>query len=152
MQISTPDGVLVRQRCLLACGSPLHILTSVFLLAAHLSVQDTKAIYSIIREFALQNEQYAIAQYQRNAQQSVNMQEKGRGEALEQFGFMNIEQRMATPIPKFADFGQDITAHEIIRLERLLLEFGQRDAPSSEASVTRPPLHRKRSQAYEVDT
>ena len=110
------------------------------------------AIYSIIREFALYNEQYAIAQYQLNSQQSVNMQEKGRGEALSQFGFMNIEQRMSNPIPKFADCGQDMTAHEIHRLEQLLLEFGQRDAPSPEAPVTRPPLHRKRSQAYDVDT
>ena len=41
-------------------------------------------------------------------------------------------QRMATSLPKFADYGQDITSDEIIRLERLLLEFGQRDAQVEE--------------------
>ena len=46
---------------------------------------------------------------------------------------------MAASLPKYADYGQDITGDEIIRLERLLLEFGQRDAPSPEAPVTRPP-------------
>ena len=91
---------------------------------------DTMAIYSIVREFALYNEQYAIAQYQLNAQQSVNMQERDRGKGLTKFGFMNIEQRMSTPLPKFADCGQDMTSYEIRRLEQLLLEFGQRDSQS----------------------
>ena len=61
---------------------------------------------------------------------------------------MNIEQRMATPIPKFADCGQDMTSYEVLRLEQLLLEFGQRDSPSPQAPVTRPPLTRKLPQSY----
>ena len=61
---------------------------------------------------------------------------------------MNIEQRMSTPIPKFADSGQDMTSYEVLRLEQLLLEFGQRDSPTPQAPVNRPPLTRKRSQSY----
>ena len=60
---------------------------------------------------------------------------------------MNIEQRMATPIPKFADCGQDMTTYEVLRLEQLLLDFGQRDSPSPPVPVTRPPLTRKRPQS-----
>ena len=38
-----------------------------------------------------------IYQYQRNARQSANMQERDRGQSIQQMGFMNVEQRMATP-------------------------------------------------------
>ena len=104
--------------------------------------------YKILSEFAEQNEHFANLQYQRNAQQSANMQERDRGQSIGQMGFMNIEQRMATPIPKFADCGQDMTSYEVLRLEQLLLEFGQRDSPSPQAPVNRPPLTRKRPQSY----
>ena len=110
---------------------------------------DTMGVYKDASGVCATERQYAIAQYQQNVQQSVRTQEKGRGMTLDAFGFMNLEQRMATSLPKFADYGQDITSDEIICLERLLLEFGQRDAPSP---VTRPPLHRKRSQASDVET
>lgn len=112
---------------------------------------DIVGIYNVLRKFALQNEQYAIAQYQHNAQQSVNMQERSRGKALDEFGFMNIEQGIATPLPKFAaDAGQDIGVGEVHRLEVLLLEFGQRDAPSPAAPETRQPLQRKRASSSSV--
>ena len=109
---------------------------------------DTMGIYKILSEFAEQNEDYANAQYQRNARQSANMQERDRGQSIQNMGFMNVEQRMATPLPRFADCGQDMTSYEVHRLEQLLLEFGQRDAPSPQVPVTRPPLTRKRSQSY----
>ena len=41
-----------------------------------------------------------------------------------------------------------MTSYEVHRLEQLLLEFGQREAPSPQVPVTRPPLTRKRSQSY----
>lgn len=91
---------------------------------------DIPAIYSVLREFALENEQYAIAQYQRNAQQSLNMQQRSRGKDLADFGFMNIEQRMSTPLPKFADAGQDIDDDEFWRPEDLF--FRIRPARSTE--------------------
>ena len=37
---------------------------------------------------------------------------------------MNIEQRMATPYPKFADCGQDMSSDEIRRLEESCLSLG----------------------------
>ena len=104
--------------------------------------------YKILSEFAEENESFANIQYQRNARQSANMQERDRGQSIQQMGFMNVEQRMATPLPKYADCGQDMTSYEIHRLEQLLLEFGQREAPSPQVPVTRPPLTRKRSQSY----
>ena len=109
---------------------------------------DTTGIYKILSEFAEQNENYANIQYQRNAQQSASVQGRDRGQPVSQMGFMNIEQRMATPYPKFADCGQDMSSDEIRRLEEILLEFGQRGAPSPQGPVTRPPLTRKRSQMY----
>ena len=109
---------------------------------------DTMGTYKILSEFAEQNEDYANAQYQRNARRSANMQERDRGQSIQNMGFMNIEQRMATPLPRFADCGQDMTSYEVHRLEQLLLEFGQREAPSPQVPVTRPPLTRKRSQSY----
>ena len=83
-------------------------------------------IYKILSEFAEQNEDHANTQYQRNAIQSANMQARDRGQSIQNLGFMNLEQRMATPLPKFADCGQDMTSYEVHRLEQLLLEFGQR--------------------------
>ena len=109
---------------------------------------DTMGIYKILSEFAEENESFANIQYQRNARQSANMQERDRGQSIRQMGFMNVEQRMATPLPKYAGCGQDMTSYEIHRLEQLLLEFGQREAPSPQVPVTRPPLTRKRSQSY----
>ena len=109
---------------------------------------DTMGIYKILSEFAEQNEDPANVQYQRNATQSANMQSRDRGQSIQNLGFMNLEKRMATPLPKFADCGQDMTSCEVHRLEQLLLEFGQREAPSPQVPVTRPPLTRKRSQSY----
>ena len=41
-------------------------------------------IYKILSEFAEQNEHFANLQYQRNAQQSANMQERDRGQSIGQ--------------------------------------------------------------------
>lgn len=56
------------------------------------------------------------------------MQERHRGKAT---GFMTVEQRMSTPLPRFAiNAGVDVSQDEFDRLEQLLLDFAQRDEPT----------------------